>query len=240
MIRIAVTSCSKIADYEASVRRAGGEPVILRPSGNAEAAADATDALQGCDGLLLTGGGDVLPSLYGEEPHATFKAAERGRDEFEMALANQAIAADIPLLAVCRGVQVLNVARGGSLVQDIPSQVPSAVPHKVSDPPTSIAHDVRVETGSLLHRLMTERPDTHTPAASPGPSCPVNSRHHQAIERVGKGLVVTATAPDGVIEAVEDPTRRFCLGVQWHPENFWRTGEFSALFDGFIRACRRG
>ena len=225
MPRIAIAPSSKTHDYEESVRRAGGEPTILDRSVHRPA-----DVVRDFDGVLLAGGGDVLPSIYGEAPHPTFSAAEPGRDEYEVELARLALAKDLPLLAVCRGIQVLNVALGGTLIQDIPSEVTHAEPHDVREPRVAIAHDVWVTSGSLLERLMQERVDDE--------SVPVNSRHHQAVKRLGSGLVVTATAPDGVIEAVEDPTKTFCLGVQWHPENFYRTGEFSPLFEGLIKAAR--
>jgi putative glutamine amidotransferase len=223
---IAITPCSKMHDYDESVRRAGGEPRVLDIG-----AGSGDDLMAGVEGLLLTGGGDLDPALYGEPRHATFDAAEPGRDAFEMDLVRRALDANVPVFAICRGVQVLNVARGGTLVQDIPDQMPGSVVHSVREPSFAIAHDVWIASGTLLEQLMRERLESDT--------CPVNSRHHQAIKELGRGLVVSATAPDGVIEAVEDPTRRFCLGVQWHPENFYRTGEFRALFEGFIEAACR-
>jgi putative glutamine amidotransferase len=226
MPRIAITTCSKLHDYEEAVRRAGGEPHVV--------AADAysvAQVLSSADALLLPGGGDVDPFIYGEAPHPRFDAAETGRDAFEVALARSVLDADLPLLAICRGVQLLNVARGGTLFQDIPDQVPNALNHNVRDTPVTIAHDVWMASGSLVERVMRDRLD--------GDTCAVNSRHHQAIKTVGEGLVVSATAPDGVIEAVEDPGKRFCLGVQWHPENFYRTGEFRELFEAFIAAATR-
>ena len=223
---IAITPCSKMHDYDESVRRAGGEPRVLDV-----AAGSGDDLMTGVEGLLLTGGGDLDPALYGEQRHATFDAAEPGRDAFEIDLVRRALDANVPVFAICRGIQVLNVARGGTLVQDIPDQMPGSGVHSVREPSFAIAHDVWIASGTLLEQLMRERLESDT--------CPVNSRHHQAIKAVGTGLVVSATAPDGVIEAVEDPTRRFCLGVQWHPENFYRTGEFRALFEGFIEAARR-
>jgi putative glutamine amidotransferase len=222
---IAITPCSKLHDYEESVRRAGGDPRLLDVSATGE------ELMTGIDGLLLTGGGDVDPALYGEPRHATFDAAEPGRDALEMDLVRRALDANVPVFAICRGIQVLNVARGGTLVQDISDQMPGSVVHSVREPSFAIAHDVWIASGTLLEQLMRERLE--------GDTCAVNSRHHQAIKAVGDGLVVAATAPDGVIEAVEDATRRFCLGVQWHPENFYRTGEFRALFEGFIEAARR-
>jgi putative glutamine amidotransferase len=226
MPKIAIAPSSKTHDYEESVRRAGGEPVILDPTGNRPA-----EVVRTFDGVLLAGGGDVLPSIYGETAHPAFDAAEPGRDEYEIELVRLALDADLPLFAICRGIQVLNVARGGTLIQDIPSEVTHAEPHDVREPRVAIAHPVWVTSGSLLERLMRERVDDE--------SVPVNSRHHQAIKQLGSGLVVSGTAPDGVVEAVEDPAKRFCLGVQWHPENFYRTGEFSALFEAFVRACER-
>lgn len=222
---IAIAPCSKQHDYEEAVRRAGGDVRILDYETDRPA-----DVVNEVDGILLPGGDDVLPSLYGADPHSTFDAAEPGRDAYELELATRAGEADLPLFAICRGIQVLNVARGGTLVQDIPSELPDAIPHEVRDTPFTIAHDVWVSEGTLLHTLLRERID--------GDACPVNSRHHQAVQKVGSGLVVSATAPDGIIEAVEDPSKRFCVGVQWHPENFYRTGEFRALFEAFIAAAQ--
>ena len=218
---IAVAPNRKLPDYEEAVRRAGGTPRVLDLSHDAPA-----DVVASVDALLLTGGGDVQPSIYGAVAHPTFDAAEPGRDEYEIELVRRALEADIPVLAICRGIQVLNVARGGTLIQDIPDEVGTTVNHRVANPPHSIAHEVWLESASLLHRLLDD--DTH----------PVNSRHHQAVKELGEGLVVTATAPDGIIEAIEDPARRFCLGVQWHPENFFRTGEFRVLFEGLVQATR--
>lgn len=227
MAKIAIAPSTKTHDYEESVRRAGGEPVVLDP-----ATVTPADVVRNFDGLLLAGGGDVLPTIYGEHPHETFSAAEAGRDEFELELVTRALEADMPVFAICRGIQVLNVARGGTLVQDIPSEISHAEQHDLREPRFAIAHDIWMTPGSLLEQLMRERIEE-------GDACAVNSRHHQAPKTLGKGLIVTATAPDGVVEAIEDPSKRFCLGVQWHPENFWRTGEFRALFEGFVKAARR-
>jgi putative glutamine amidotransferase len=223
---IAIAPCAKQHDYEESVRRAGGEVRILDYSVDRPA-----DVVSAVDGILLPGGGDVRPEIYGATAHQTFDAAEAGRDDFELELARQAAAADVPLFAICRGIQVLNVSRGGSLVQDIPGELGTSLNHTLREPAWGIAHDVWIAEGSLLARLMRETVESDT--------CPVNSRHHQSVKVVGEGLVVTATAPDGVIEAVEDPGQRFCLGVQWHPENFYRTGEFRALFEAFVAAAKR-
>lgn len=221
MPRVGLTVCSRLADYEESLTRAHAGIVTLDPS-----TGDPLAVLDRIDALVLTGGGDVDPGLYGEAPHASFSPAEPGRDAFELELTRGALERGLPLLAICRGIQVLNVAAGGSLVQDIPSQVPGALEHRVSTPPSAIAHEVWVTPGSALASLMAERLDED--------ALLVNSRHHQAVARLAPGFVATATAPDGVIEAIEGPDLPFCLGVQWHPENFWRTGEFRALFEALV------
>jgi len=218
---VAITPCKKPRDYEAAVSRAGATP---RPLSLDEAAAT---ALEGTDGLLLTGGDDVDPSLYGEAPHPTYDVTEAGRDAFEIDLVRRALAADLPVLAICRGLQVLNVALGGTLIQDIPSEPGTRLQHDTEGPPATLAHTVEVKPGSCLAALV-----------GPDATRAVNSRHHQAVRVLGQGLVVTATSPDGVIEAAEVPSARFCVGVQWHPENFHATGEFSGLFEGFVAACR--
>jgi putative glutamine amidotransferase len=225
MTLIAVAQSRRTADYLESIRRVGGEPIEI-----GAATEDAFGILGRADGLLLTGGGDVDPALYGEAPHPTFEPAEAGRDEFEIALVRAALKANLPCLAICRGMQVLNVALGGSLIQDIPDQVPGAVNHSVREPRYAIAHEVWVATKSLTFELLREHIED-------GEVCQVNSRHHQAVKRTAEGFEVTATAPDGVIEAMERPGSAFCVAVQWHPENFWRTGEFRSLFEGFLRAA---
>jgi gamma-glutamyl-gamma-aminobutyrate hydrolase PuuD len=227
MPMIGITSCRKLEDYKQSILHVGGEVRIV----DASMAID--EALTGIDGLLLTGGDDVAPARYGEAPHPTVVEAEPGRDEFELALVKAARDRHLPIFAICRGIQVLNVAFGGTLVQDIPSQISGALPHTLKIPPNepyTLAHEVWLEKGSLLSNLMGER-------LSDVDACEVNSRHHQAVKAIATGFRVSATAPDGVIEAIEDPTAEFCLGVQWHPENFWRTGEFRPLFEGFIAAA---
>jgi putative glutamine amidotransferase len=224
---IALPPYARLRDYETAVRLAGGEPRRLEIGGDNPA-----DVIREVDALLLPGGGDVEPSRYGEPRHRTFDAAEEGRDEFETELAQRARAEDMPILAICRGLQLLNVARGGSLIQDIPDQVSGALNHARREATDLIAHDVQVSGGSRLAQLMFSEM-----AAAPAQVVAVNSRHHQAIKTLGEGLVVTATAADGVIEAVEDPAMSFCLAVQWHPENFHRTGEFKALFEAFIAAA---
>jgi putative glutamine amidotransferase len=229
MAVIGISATSKIEDYRQSVLHVGGDVRILEPS------MSVAEALAGVDGLLLTGGEDVSPALYGEPPHAKLGEVNAERDAFEIALVGESRGRNLPIFAICRGIQLLNVAFGGTLVQDVPSEVTGALNHCWSVPQHesyALAHEVWLESDSLLTRLMRERlNDTD--------SCEVNSRHHQAVKRVAAGFVVSATAPDGIIEAIEDPAASFCLGVQWHPENFWRTGEFRPLFEGFLEAAGR-
>src|SRR5260370_28302600 len=165
---IAIASCRKLEDYRQSVLHVGGEVRIVDPAMTGE------EAFLGVHGLMLTGGDDVAPSRYGDPPHPSFVEAESGRDEFELALVGRARAANLPILAICRGVQVLNVACRGTLVQDIPSQVSGALSHSLTVPPHqpySLAHEVWIDKETLLWKLMRER-------LSAADACEVNSRHH--------------------------------------------------------------
>ena len=221
---IGITPCSRVDDYVESVRRAGAEPLVLSNSDDPAAVLDKVD------GLLLTGGLDVDPALYGEAPHPTTETAPE-RDTFEMPLTREAVKRDIPLLAICRGVQVLNVAEGGTLVQDIPSSVTTELNHSIDVPKDHHAHAVTVTAGTALAEALGRTTSANTRS--------VNSRHHQAVGAVAPSFVVSAVSPDGVIEAIERPGATFCLGVQWHPENFWKTGEFAGLFSAFVAAATR-
>ena len=216
-----------MADYLEAVKRTGGEPLDLDYQRD-----DPADVVKRADGLLLTGGGDVDPKLYGEAAHETFQQSEAGRDEYEIALIRAATEARLPIFAICRGMQVLNVALGGTLLQDIASMVNGAAHHATpsTEPRYTIAHEVWVAKGSRLAALMAEKMESDT--------CQVNSRHHQAVKNVAPGWDISGTAPDGVIEAIEQPGDVFRMAVQWHPENFWRTGEFRPLFEAFIDAAR--
>jgi putative glutamine amidotransferase len=227
---IAVAPCRSLPDYVESIRRVGATPWVLDP-----AADDPARVAGRASGLLLTGGGDVDPARYGEVPHPKVAGVDRGRDAYEINLIEQLRPTGLPVFAICRGLQVLNVALGGTLVQDIPSELPGTLPHSVTTPPCAIAHEVWINRGSRLWTVMEEK-------LADADTCAVNSRHHQAVGRLAAGLEVSATAPDGIVEGVEDPRAPFLVAVQWHPENFWRTGEFRSLFEGFVEACagRRG
>ncbi len=228
MSLIGITHCRKLEDYRQAILHVGGDVRLI------DSSLGVADALGGLDGLLLTGGEDVDPAIYGEPRHPSIEEVEPGRDRFEIDLVTAARAQRLPIFGVCRGIQVLNVACGGSLVQDIPSQVAGALEHRLVVPPHQpfeLAHEIWIEKDTLLERLMSDR-------LGGADACDVNSRHHQAVKQVAPGFQVSATAPDGVIEAIEDPSAPFCLGVQWHPENFWRTGEFRPLFEGFVEGGR--
>jgi gamma-glutamyl-gamma-aminobutyrate hydrolase PuuD len=170
--------------------------------------------------LIFSGGSDLDPELYGQEAHAETLGVARNRDTAELALLEAALERDMPILAICRGSQVLNVARGGDLVQHLPDLVGDER-HKHT-PGTFADHDVSVEDGSRLSSVVGER-------------APVKSHHHQGLGKVGEGLRVVAHAEDGTIEAVEDPTRRFALGVLWHPE----AGEDARLFEELVREAEQ-
>src|ERR687896_706778 len=180
MTVIGITPCNRLPDYVESIRRAGGEPRVL--SGGAT-------SLDGIDGLLFTGGGDIDPAYYHEPRHPKTQTPDAARDEFELELANVALAEDTPMLAVCRGLQVVNVAAGGSLIQDIPSEINQALGHHIDHPLFAIAHEVWVARGSTLSTVMQEQ-------LADGEILQVNSRHHQAIRQTASGLAVSATAPD--------------------------------------------
>ena len=228
MALIGITRCHKLEDYRQAVLHVGGEVRVLEPS------MSLADATTGLDGLLLSGGGDVEPVRYGEEAHASIVDVDKARDAREIALIADARSRALPVLGICRGIQILNVACGGTLMQDIPSHIHGALEHRLSVPPHQafdLAHEIWIDKDTLLARMMNDR-------LGSADTCDVNSRHHQAVKNVAPGFRVSATAPDGVVEAIEDPSARFCLGVQWHPENFWRTGEFRALFETFLEAAQ--
>ncbi len=228
-------------DYRAALEAAGAEVRELMP-------ADALpDALSSCDGLLLTGGVDVDPAEYGDPNRHPTLELDAERDRYELALAREALARDLPTLAICRGAQVLNVAAGGTLIQDIPSSHPEALNHQQTTPKDLLAHPVEVAKDSCLAALLAATPPEGAPrvsvqgvrGATPPDQIFVNSRHHQAIKDVADGFLVSARAPDGIIEAIENPAATFCLAVQWHPENFHATGRFEGLFSGLVQAAAR-
>ena len=213
--------------YIRAVQAAGGIPLLLTPHFTPEVQAALWQRL---DGLVLTGGGDIAPARFGEAPHPAVADVSPARDELEIGLTQRAVADDVPLFAICRGVQVLNVALGGTLVQDLPSEWPNALPHSQKAPRHEPSHAVKVmgegtRLGRVLGALEIE----------------VNRMHHQAIKRLGEGIRDVAWAPDGVIEGVEMPgEERFVLGVQWHPEELVGHDQAARnLFAAIVDAARR-
>ncbi len=207
--------------YTQAVQRAGGLGLLLPPDPRA---ADEPDALLDLlDGLVLAGGVDVDPASYGQEPHSSTAGWVSERDVFELELAARALERDLPLLGICRGMQVLNVARGGTLLQHLPDVVHHEDHRRTVGTFAGNDHDVALTPGSLAERAAGE------------PLHPTKSHHHQGIDRLGAGLAVTGRAVrDELPEAVEDPGRRFVLGVQWHPE----ADETSRVVGALVEAAR--
>jgi putative glutamine amidotransferase len=211
-------------DYVRALETAGALPLVLAP-GRPE---DAPELLDRLDALVLSGGVDVDPARYGEDRHPKVTRVVPERDAFEIALVREALRRDVPLLAICRGHQVLNVASGGTLYQDIPSQLSGAGDHDPDTERWEHCHEVDVLPGTRLREVLGKD------------RVSVNSFHHQAVKDLGQGLVLSARgAGDGVVEGIEAPARRYAIGVQWHPESFWdRPQGFQSLFEGLVRAAR--
>ena len=207
--------------YVEALRRAGAIPVVI-PS-QPENAADLVASLHG---LVLAGGDDCDPALYGEEPHPSLQPMDSRRQANDLALAKAAREQGIPTLGICLGMQMMNVAAGGSLVQDIDSAMKTEIRH-ASRPENRRRHDVTVEQGTQLASILRRR------------ELNVNSSHHQAIRNVGEGFRVTAHAPDGIVEALEDPAQTFYLGVQWHPEDMTGEDSAAALLGALVEAARQ-
>lgn len=199
------------ASYVRSVARAGGVPLLVPPS-SSDGFEEILDAL---DGLVFSGGSDLDPELYGEDAHPETTGVIRERDDFELALMKAALDRDLPVLAICRGSQVLNVALGGGIEQHVPDRVGNDAHKEI--PGVFAEHDVDVTAGTRLASIVGARTN-------------VKSHHHQSFTGLGSQLQVTAHAEDGTPEGLEDPTRRFTLGVLWHPEE----GEDLALFEALV------
>jgi gamma-glutamyl-gamma-aminobutyrate hydrolase PuuD len=200
--------------YVDAVEKAGGRAVVIPP-----AEKDVEETLDALDAVVFSGGADVDPAQYGAEAHPETDVPQSRRDAAELALLEAALARDMPVLAICRGFQLLNVARGGDLVQHLPEEIGHDEHKQV--PGEFALHPVEVKEGSRLATIVGARSD-------------VTSHHHQALGRVGEGLIECAWAADGTLEAVEDPTHRFAVGVQWHPE----AGEDYALFEALVAEAR--
>jgi putative glutamine amidotransferase len=201
--------------YVQGVEAAGGRALLVPPSEGGE-----EETLDALDGVVFSGGNDLDPDVYGAEAHETTRGVNTPRDRAELALLAAALERDMPVLAVCRGSQILNVARGGDLVQHLPEVVGSEAHREV--PGTFSDHDVRLDGESRLARALGE------------PHVPVKSHHHQGYGRIGDGLREVAWAEDGTVEALEDPRKRFAVGVLWHPE----AGEDARLFEALVAEAR--
>jgi putative glutamine amidotransferase len=210
--------------YTRAVAAAGGLPLIIPPGLSEEQLAELATRL---DGILFTGGGDVHPARYGNLIHPLVSEVDEERDRVEIFLIQETARQMKPFFGICRGVQAINVALGGTLYEDILDQMPGAQSHQFSGqaPRDHLAHPVRVQEGSRLAGILG--------CTETG----VNSLHHQGLRRLAPGLTPTAWAPDGLIEAVELPGRPFCLGVQWHPEWLQEHAPMRALFRAFVEAA---
>jgi putative glutamine amidotransferase len=209
--------------YLRAIEAAGGLPVVMPPM-ELEAIEPLLDRLSG---ICLSGGPDLDPETYEEQPHPELGPIEPDLDRFELELARQADDRGLPILAICRGMQALNVARGGSLHQHLPDRPGVTIDHRQGIAGDQTVHDVSIAIGSRLARLIGKR------------DAAVNSFHHQGVHRLGHGLRAVAWSPDGVIEGIEAPARDFAVGVQWHAESLVARREHAALFRGLIDAAMR-
>lgn len=210
-------------DYADAVVKAGGIPLLLPPVENAPAI---RKYVQLCDGFILSGGGDINPLLFGESPHPKLEEIHTGLDRAQWLLTEEILKTSKPLLAICRGIQLLNVVLGGSLWQDISATGHPVMLHSQTGPRADKFHPVNILKGSVLNEIF-------------GECLEVNSFHHQCLKDPGRNLKIAATAPDGIIEAVEMNDRSFGLGIQWHPEMLLTgSDEMLPLFRQFISAAK--
>lgn len=209
-------------DYVDAILKSGGTPILLPPVKKTDQLRQYTEL---CDGFILSGGGDINPLLFGETPHLKLEEIHSELDLAQWQLTEEILQSQKPLLAICRGVQLLNVVLGGSLWQDISTVDHPTLLHSQNGPRSDKFHWVKIQQGSILGNLFGEQ-------------LAVNSFHHQCLKDPGKNLKITATAPDGIIEAVEIPGHQFAVGIQWHPEMLLTdSDEMLPLFQKFIECC---
>jgi putative glutamine amidotransferase len=209
--------------YLKAIEAAGGLPLVIPPM-PADAIVPLVDRLHG---LCLSGGPDLDPAAYGAPPHAKLGPTEPDLDRFELDLAREAHGRDLPILAICRGAQVLNVATGGTLFQHVPDETDGTIEHRQTAAADAVTHLVDLAGGSVTAAVIGET------------ELPVNSFHHQAVDRLGRGLLAVGWSPDGVVEAIEAPAKSFVLGVQWHAECLAERTEQKRLFSGLVEASQR-
>lgn len=210
-------------EYSQAIRYYGGAPILIPVAQNQETLRAILDRL---DGLLLSGGPDINPKFYGEQPLEDLEEIDEDLDWMELEAARVAFQRDLPILAICRGIQVLNVSMGGTLYQDIPAQVQKSINHTQKADKSINTHSICIEKRTLLYHIFRRK------------EIWVNGKHHQAIKDLAKGLIISAQASDGIIEAAEHPSKRFVVGVQWHPEGTWKEDVYSKkLFSAFVQAA---
>lgn len=210
--------------YLTSIELAGGIPICI-PNATEE---NVEAVLNVVDGLVLIGGADIDPLLFNEEPHRHIGSVVRKRDDSDLLLMKAAFKRQMPVLGICRGQQIMNVAFGGTIIQDIPSQVENTILHKQPSKRGELAHTVAVKTPKFKE-IFTEE------------TFRVNTFHHQSVGKLGEGLLVSAVAKDGIIEGIEHESHPYCVAVQWHPEELAPNGDVYAqrLFKSFIEACHK-
>ena len=229
IIGITVAHCSEEINtfprgyYVDAVKRAGGQPILLPPVSSSEEVREVMGLIQG---LILTGGGDISPILLKETPLRGIGDCQPERDIGEILLAQEALAVDLPLLGICKGIQVLVVAAGGKIYQDIISQVPNSLEHKQKAPRNSPWHEVELLPSQLRELLGQKR-------------IQVNSFHHQAVSEIPPDFLVSSKAPDGIIESIERRDAQFCVGVQWHPEVMVEDQYSQRIFRGLVEGARK-
>ena len=211
------------ADYVRPIVELGAAPIIIPVLKDVDFY---RDAISRVSGLMLIGGVDVNPFLFGQKVEHGFGKVDPEKDFGEIEMTKIALDLNIPILAICRGIQLVNLLQGGTLHQHIPDDIPNSLKHNAAFPPGTFSHRVKIEKNSLLYSIVkSEHID-------------VDSSHHQAVDKIGDGLVVTARAEDGVIEALEMPSKKWILAVQWHPERIWCSAiEHRMIFESFINAC---
>lgn len=210
--------------YAKGVEQAGGMPILLPQAMSADCLGQLVHML---DGILFSGGVDVDPVHFGEEPLPNLGEIAPERDRFELELARQALDADLAIFAICRGIQVLNIAAGGTIYQDLRTQLDKTLKHSQEAPRWYATHKITIKGGTFLARALQAR------------EARVNSFHHQAVNRIAPGFRLSASATDGVIEAIESENHKYVVGVQWHPEVMWeKETQMLKLFKSFIQAAK--